>query len=397
MSTKDWIEKDYYKVLGVSSTASAADIKKAYRKLAKEFHPDSNVGDAAAEEKFKGISEAYDVLSSDSKRGEYDDARRMFAAGGRPGGFGGSQSGASGPDLGSMFGDSGLGDLLGGMFGGGGSSGGRRRSGPARGADLETTATIGFHDAWNGATISLPLRSEVACGTCAGSGAKPGTSPRTCAACNGSGSVNRNAGGFGFAEPCRQCRGQGRVIDSPCGTCGGNGRVLQTRTINVRVPAGVKNAARIRLPAKGAAGERGGSAGDLYVVVTVVDHPIFSRSGDNLTLTVPVTFDEATLGAKIAVPTPDGVDVAITLKPGTSSGKVLRMKGKGFRKKDGSHGDLLVTIEVAVPQKLSTKAKEALEAYAEATADHDPRENLRAYTTTGSQGASSRNSTQDAT
>ena len=159
----------------------------------------------------------------------------------------------------------------------------------------------------------------------------------------------------------------------------------------------MKNAARIRLPAKGAAGERGGSAGDLYVVVTVVDHPIFSRSGDNLTLTVPVTFDEATLGAKIAVPTPDGVDVAITLKPGTSSGKVLRMKGKGFRKKDGSHGDLLVTIEVAVPQKLSTKAKVALEAYAEATADHDPRENLRAYTTTGSQGASSRNSTQDAT
>ena len=380
MSTKDWIEKDYYSVLGVSASATAAEIKKAYRKLAKEFHPDTNAGEAAAEARFKEISEAHDILSNDAKRREYDEARRLFAAGGRPGGFGGAGGGfnAGGPDLGAMFGDAGLGDLLGGLFGGG-----RRRSGPARGADLETTTTIGFHDAWRGATISLPLRSEVGCSACAGSGAKAGTTPRTCSTCQGSGMANRNAGGFAFAEPCRDCRGQGRIIDSPCAACGGAGRVTQSRTINVRIPAGVKNGARIRLAGKGQAGERGGPAGDLFVQVSVVEHPVFGRSGDDLTLVLPVTFDEAALGAKIAVPTPDGTEVTINIAPGTTNGKILRMRDRGYLKRDGSRGNMLVTIDVAVPQKLSAKAKDALTAYAEATADHDPRAQLREYTTAG--------------
>lgn len=381
MSTKDWIEKDYYAVLGVSSSASAADIKKAYRKLAKESHPDANVGDAKAEERFKAISEAYDVLSSDNKRREYDEARRMFAAGARPGGFGGGAGqgfSAGGPDLGSMFGDAGLGDILGGLFGGA-----RRPTGPARGADLETSATIGFYDAWRGATISLPLRTDVGCSSCAGSGAKAGTTPRTCATCQGSGMANRNAGGFAFAEPCRDCRGQGRIIDTPCSACAGAGRVAQGQTVNVRIPAGVKNGARIRLPGKGRAGGRGGQPGDLFVKVTVVEHPVFGRSGDDLTLTLPVTFDEAALGAKIAVPTPDGTDVAIVVKPGTASGKVLRIRDRGYPKRDGSRGSLRVTVDVAVPQKLSTQAKAALEAYAAATSDHDPRSQLREYTDTG--------------
>lgn len=382
MSTKDWIEKDFYAVLGVSASASAAEIKKAYRKLAKEFHPDTNVGNAAAEERFKQISEAYDVLSSDDKRREYDEARRLFAAGGRPGGFGGGSAGGfnGGPDLGAMFGDAGLGDLLGGLFGGGG---GRRRSGPARGADLETSATIGFHDAWRGATISLPLRSDVGCAACAGSGAKAGTTPRACSTCQGSGMANRNAGGFAFAEPCRDCRGQGRIIDAPCASCAGAGRVSKSRTINVRIPAGVKNGARIRLAGKGQAGDRGGPAGDLFVQVSVVEHPAFGRSGDDLTLTLPVTFDEAALGAAIAIPTPDGTEVTINVKPGTTSGKVLRLRERGYPKRDGSRGNMLVTVDVAVPQKLSSKAKEALAAYAEATGDHDPRAQLREFTNIG--------------
>jgi molecular chaperone DnaJ len=373
MSTKDWIEKDYYKVLGVSSSASADEIKKSYRKLAKQFHPDANVGNAKAEERFKEVSEAYDILSNDSKRGEYDEARRLFAAGGRPSaGFGGGYS--NGPGMQDLFGNGGLGDVLGGMFGGG-----RRRSGPMRGSDLETHTTMGFHDALRGATVSLRLIGESACATCGGSGAKPGTSPRQCSVCGGSGSQNRNAGGFGFSEPCRECRGRGAVIDAPCGGCRGSGRTEQTRTVQAKVPAGVSDGARIRLAGKGGPGERGGAAGDLYVTVQVAAHPVFGRSGDNITLTVPVTFAEAALGAKVSVPTPLDGDVMIALAAGTSSGRVLRIKGKGSTKRDGSRGDLLVTIDVAVPHNLTSKARAALEEYAVATADHNPRGALNAY------------------
>lgn len=375
MSARDWMEKDFYKVLGVTSSASADEIKKSYRKLAKQYHPDANVGDAKAEERFKEVSEAYEVLSNDGKRRDYDEARRLFASGARPGGFPGAGAG-SGPGMGDLFGDGGFGDLLGGLFGGGG---GRRRSGPVRGNDLETQTTIGFHDSLRGVTVSLRLIGDTTCGTCAGSGAKPGSSPRVCGACNGTGSATRNAGGFGFSEPCRECRGQGSTIDSPCPGCHGSGRVQQARTVQAKIPSGVRDGSRIRLPGKGAAGERGGSPGDLYVSVQVAPHPMFGRSGDNVTLIVPVTFPEAVLGARIEVPTPLDGDVTIALAAGTTTGRVLRVKGKGATKRDGSRGDLLVTIEVAVPQNLSTKARKALQSYAEATADHDPREQLAAF------------------
>lgn len=378
MSTKDWIEKDYYKVLGVSTSASADEIKKTYRKLAKQFHPDTNVGDDKAEARFKEVSEAYDVLSNDDKRREYDEARRLFASGARPSGYSGGQGGfpgGAGPDMGDLFGDGGFGDLLGGIFGGGG----RRRSGPVRGNDLETHTTIGFHDSLRGVTVSLRLIGEAMCGACGGSGAKAGTTPRQCGTCAGTGSTARNAGGFGFSEPCRDCRGRGAIIDNPCGVCRGAGRVEQARTVQAKVPAGVKDGMRIRLAGKGAPGERGGVAGDLYVTVQVAPHPVFGRSGDHVTLTVPVTFPEAALGAKLDVPTPLDGDVTIALPAGTTTGRVLRVKGKGATKRDGSRGDLLVTVEVAVPQTLSSSARNALETYAASTSNEDPRASLAAY------------------
>ena len=383
MSARDWMDKDYYKVLGVSASASADEIKKTYRKLAKQYHPDTNVGDAKAEERFKEVSEAYDVLSSDSKRKEYDDARAMFAAGGRPGagyagGFpGGSAGGPGGPGMQDIFGDGGFSDLLGGLFGGGGA--GQRRSGPSRGNDLEVETTVGFHDALRGANVALRLRGEATCDTCAGSGATPGTSPRTCSSCNGRGNQVRNAGAFGFSEPCRDCRGQGVIIDSPCGGCRGSGRTEKTRTVQTKVPAGIRDGTRMRLAGQGAPGSRGAAAGDLYVTVRVVEHPMFGRTGDNITLTVPVTFPEATLGGNVTIPTPLDGNVTIAIAAGTSSGKVLRVKGKGAPTKGGGRGDLLATIEVTVPTGLSEVAKQALSQYADAAGEDSVRASLAPY------------------
>ncbi|NDB18234.1 MAG: molecular chaperone DnaJ [Actinobacteria bacterium] len=379
MSARDWIEKDFYKVLGVSASASADEIKKSYRKLAKQYHPDTNVGDANAEERFKEVSEAYDVLSSDSKRKEYDEARAMFDAGGRPGaGYAGGFPGGGaqgGPGMQDLFGDGGFGDLLGGLFGGGG----RRRSGPSRGNDLEVETTVGFHDALRGATVALRLRGEATCDTCAGSGAKPGTSPRTCGACNGSGNQVRNAGGFGFSEPCRDCRGQGVIIDSPCSGCRSSGRTEKTRTVQTKIPAGIRDGTRMRLAGHGAPGSRGASAGDLYVTVRVAEHPMFGRTGDNITLTVPVTFPEAALGGKVTIPTPLDGDVTIAIAPGTSSGRVLRVKGKGAPTKGGGRGDLLATVDVSVPTGLNEAAKQALSQYAQAAGEDAVRDSLKPY------------------
>ncbi|MDX6273149.1 MAG: molecular chaperone DnaJ [Frankiales bacterium] len=371
MSGRDY-EKDYYAVLGVPKTASAADIKKAYRKLARQHHPDANPENATAEERFKEVSEAYDVLSDETKRREYDETRAMFASGGfrmPPGGGGGF-------DAGDLFGGGGanLGDLFGGLFGGGG----RRAPQARRGQDLESTVTIGFREAVDGVTVPVRLATEQACEACRGTGGKDGR-VRTCPTCHGSGQTSRNAGGFAFAEPCRSCRGSGSIVDDPCPVCHGTGHRLSERTIQARLPAGVKDGARIRLKGKGAPGERGGPAGDLYLAVTVTAHPVFGRRGANLTITVPVTFPEAALGANIPVPTLDGDTVTVKLGPGTSSGQTLRVRGRGGRKPNGEHGDLLVTVEVAVPQKLGDKAKAALEDYALATAeDGDPREHLMA-------------------
>ena len=380
---KDWLEKDFYKVLDVPKDASAEEIKKKYRKLARQLHPDKNPGDTKAEERFKEVSEAYDVLSDDTKRKEYDEARTLFASGGRgfgsPGGFGGGYPGGAGTtyDFGDIFGDDsgGLGDLLGGIFNRGrGSS--RSARAPRRGADVESEITLGFDEALDGATVPLRLASDAACDSCHGTGARAGTVPRLCPSCEGTGQTSRNAGGFAFAEPCGACHGRGLIVDDPCPTCRGSGRGVSTRTVSARIPAGVKDGARIRLKGKGAPGERGGPDGDLYVVVHVKAHPVFGRKGDNLTVTVPVTFAEAALGGQVVVPVPRGGTVKLKIPSGTTNGRTFRVRGKGVRRKDGTNGDLLATVEVAVPSALSEEARDALQKYADAMSSEDPRKDL---------------------
>ncbi|MGD0375494.1 MAG: molecular chaperone DnaJ [Streptosporangiaceae bacterium] len=379
MSTKDFLEKDYYKVLGVSKSATADEIKKSYRKLARKYHPDANKGDSASEERFKEISEAYNVLSDEKRRKEYDEARSLFGGGGVhvPGSGGGYNF-----DLGDLFGGGQpgstggrLGDLLGGMFGGGG--GGRTTQQRARrGADIETETSLSFGDAIDGVTVSLHLAGEGPCKTCMGTGAKTGTVPRVCPTCEGTGQASRNLGNFAFSEPCRTCRGRGLVVDDPCPVCSGSGRAMSTRTIQARIPAGVANGQRIKLKGKGAPGERGGPAGDLFVKVHVAPHPVFGRSGHNLTVTVPITFPEATLGAEIKVPAHRGMPVSVRIPAGTPNGRTFRVRGKGVRRSDSTVGDLLVTVNVQVPQNINGTAKQALETFKQATAGPDPRDEL---------------------
>jgi molecular chaperone DnaJ len=381
MSTKDYVEKDYYKVLGVAKDATTADIKKAYRKLARQYHPDANKGDAKAEEKFKEISEAYDVLSDDKRRKEYDEARSLFGGGFRAPGGGGFPF-----DLGDLLGNQGgtggnggLGDILGGLFNRGRTPG---QPGPTtagvgrRGTDIESEASISFMQSIEGVTIPLRMTSEQPCRACSGTGAKAGTTPRVCPTCSGTGQTSTNQGGFAFSEPCRECKGRGLVVDTPCPVCSGSGRAASTTTLQARIPSGVKDGQRIRLKGKGAPGERGGPAGDLYVVVHVKPHAIFGREGDNLTVTVPVTFPEAVLGADIKVPVLGGLPVTVKLPAGSANGRTMRVRGKGAPLRDGGRGDLLVTFEVAVPVKLSDEAKSALENFRTATADNDVRADL---------------------
>ncbi|MEV6105413.1 molecular chaperone DnaJ [Streptomyces sp. NPDC051940] len=384
MSTKDFIEKDYYKVLGVPKDATEAEIKKAYRKLAREYHPDANKGDAKAEERFKEISEANDVLGDPKKRKEYDEARALFGNGGfRPGGAGGT--GNFNFDLGDLFGGQpggaggtggfggGLGDVFGGLFNRGGTG---TRTQPRRGQDIESEVTLSFNEAVEGATVPLRMSSSAACKACAGTGDKNGT-PRVCPTCLGTGQVSRGGGGgFSLTDPCVDCKGRGLIAETPCDVCKGSGRAKSSRTMQVRIPAGVADGQRIRLRGKGGPGERGGPAGDLYVVVNVDKHPVFGRKGDNLTVTVPVTFPEAALGGEISVPTLGGPPVKLKLPPGTPNGRTMRARGKGAVRKDGTRGDLLVTVEVTVPTELGDKAQQTLEAYQKATEDEDPRAEL---------------------
>ncbi|HEX6340497.1 molecular chaperone DnaJ [Umezawaea sp.] len=385
MSARDWIEKDFYRELGVSSDASADEIKRAYRKLAREMHPDANPGDAKAEARFKAVSEANGVLSDPVKRKQYDEARRLYGGGGGfgGGGFGGGRGGFDVNDLfnraggaGAQPGAGGLGDLLGGLFnrrGGAGSSATR----PRRGEDVETDVRIDFTEAVKGATVPMRLSSPAACGTCNGSGARPGTVPHTCVNCGGAGLVTRSQGAFAFSEPCPDCRGTGRIIDDPCPECGGEGVSTKTRTLTIRIPAGVDDGQRIRLAGQGEPGRNNGPTGDLFVRVHVNPHPFFGRSGNDLTLDVPVTFAELALGTTLTVPTLEG-KVTFKVPAGTASGRILRAKGKGIEKRDGKTGDLLVKLLVTVPNNMDAQAREALEAYAAATAQHDPRAELNA-------------------
>ncbi|MER5960973.1 molecular chaperone DnaJ [Streptomyces sp. NPDC002057] len=387
MSTKDFVEKDYYKVLGVPKDATDAEIKKAYRKLARENHPDANKGDTKAEERFKEISEANDILGDPKKRKEYDEARALFGNGGfRAGGpgaggsfnfdlgdlFGGGAQGGAGGGFGG--GGGGIGDVFGGLFNRGAGAGTRTQ--PRRGQDIESEVTLSFTEAIEGATVPLRMSSQQPCTACSGTGDKNGT-PRVCPTCVGTGQVSRGSGGgFSLTDPCVDCKGRGLIAENPCEVCKGSGRAKSSRTMQVRIPAGVSDNQKIRLRGKGAPGERGGQNGDLYVVVHVDAHPVFGRKDDNLTVTVPVSFTEAALGGEVKVPTLGGPAVTLKLPAGTPNGRTMRARGKGAVRKDGSRGDLLVTVEIAVPKELDDKARDALETYREATASEDPRAEL---------------------
>jgi molecular chaperone DnaJ len=374
VSSKDWIEKDYYATLGVQKSASSNEIKKAYRKLARESHPDHNPGDPKAEERFKAVSEAYAVLGDEAKRREYDEMRALFGSGAfRRGARGAGGPGGQPFDVSDLFGGAagggrfgGFQDLFSSMFSGGGAGGPARPRGPARGRDVETEVTLDFGDAVRGVTLPLTLRTPGVCDTCHGTGAKPGTQPVSCPICHGVGLTTRNQGAFSFSEPCRNCQGVGTVVQEKCPECQGTGGVTKTRTLNVRFPAGVADGQRIRLAGRGEPGERGGPAGDLYVHVKVRPDELFGRSGDDLTLTVPITFPEAVLGTDLRVPTLDGA-VTLRVPPGTPSGRVLRARGKGVVRRDGRAGDLLVTLNVVVPARVSEEARAALRAFAEQT------------------------------
>ena len=377
---REWFEKDYYAVLGVPKNASDAEIKKAYRKLAQQHHPDTKQGDPGAEERFKEISAAYDVVGDPEKRKAYDQVRDMSASGFGPG-FGRAGAGWPGATTGAgwpggvryeQVNVDDMSDLFGGLFGGAGRRGGRPTAG-RRGADLETEVTISFEDALAGTTVPIRIDGPAVCSRCHGSGAEPGTQPITCPQCGGSGEIAENQGFFSMSRPCPRCGGAGRIVETPCTKCGGSGAERRTRTLHVKIPAGVRNGARIRLAGKGEPGLAGGSAGDLYVKIAVKPHPVFGRRGDDLTLDLPITYPEATLGAQVEVPTMNG-PVTLKVPAGTPSGKTFRVKGRGAPKK-GGHGDLLAKVKVDVPEKVSKEEKELLGKLRDAAKD-SPRKRL---------------------
>lgn len=360
----EWLEKDYYSVLGLSETASDKEIQRAYRRLARTYHPDTNPDNAEAEERFKEISAAYDVLGDADKRKEYDEIRRLGPAAGGFGPTGGSQGFTFRTGEGEGF-DFDLGDLFGEAFGGARRT--RMRATAAqRGRDLEAELQLGFEQAVFGVTTDVHLTTDVACTTCGGSGARSGTTPTTCVACGGSGVVAESHGLFSMSRPCPACAGRGQVITDPCADCAGRGMQRTPRRVRVRVPAGVEHGQLIRLPGRGGAGRNGGPPGDLFVTVLVGDHPVFGRSGRNLTVTVPVTYPEAVLGAEVKVPTLDGAPVTVRIPPGTPSGRTLRVRGQGVPRPRGGRGDLLVTVEVAVPKHVGADERKAVEVLARA-------------------------------
>ncbi|AZA12633.1 DnaJ C-terminal domain-containing protein [Corynebacterium choanae] len=388
MTSREWAEKDYYADLGVSSSATAQEIKKAYRKIARENHPDTKPGDKVAEERFKKAAEAYDVIGDETKRKEYDELKTMLKNGGGFRGFGAGQGGSGFPggfrsateniNLNDLFGQSGAGfgaegfagDFLGGLFNGGGHS--RRSAAPARGANVETEVTIDFAEAVLGSTITLDLRKKERCQDCQGSGSKNGKTS-VCPDCHGQGVIRNDAGHFGMASPCPKCQGTGTYIPDPCPHCRGTGTQMRTKTVTVRVPEGFAGK-RLRVPGEGEAGPNGKPAGDLMVRVHVRPDPVFTRDGNNLHVTVPVSFDELALGATITVPTL-GKPVRMKIAPGTPNGRTLRVKGRGVPNKRNTDGDLMVTLDVQVPTNLSVEASNLLRQYAQAanSSGADPR------------------------
>jgi molecular chaperone DnaJ len=368
---REWLEKDYYQVLGVARDASADEIKKAYRRLARKNHPDANPDDPQAERRFKDVGEAYAVVGDATKRGEYDELRRLGAAGfpggGRGGGFpGGGFSGGAGATGTGGFDGADLNDLLGQMFGGGGGAAGAGRGGARarrarRGADLRADVHLTFEDALAGVRTTLRITGDGACGTCGGSGAAPGTHPVTCATCSGRGQVTVDQGPFSFAQPCQTCGGRGQRIETPCATCNGSGRIVKPRQLTVKIPAGVRDGAVIRVAGRGGPGSDGGPAGDVLVTVQVAAHPRFGRKGDDVTLEVPVAYAEAVLGTKLTVPTPSGGRRTIKVPKGTASGRTFRVRGEGAPARGGKYGDLRITVRIDVPSRPSREYERLLQ------------------------------------
>jgi molecular chaperone DnaJ len=342
--------RSLYEVLGLEKSASADEIKKAYRKLARQYHPDKNPGDAAAEERFKEVQHAYDVLSDPEKRKAYD---RFGSADGRRG---------FDPDGGTYnfddfdLGD--LGDLFGGIFGRG--AGRQQQARPQRGADLEVQLSLSFEDSLKGVETRIPVDVVASCSECGGSGARPGTSPTICPECRGRGVVSEAQGLFALSQPCPRCRGNGTVIEDPCPRCQGSGRERRTKRYTVKIPAGVKDGTRIRLKGKGEAGLNGGPAGDLFVVTRVEASPVYERRGADLVVDVPLSPADAALGAEVEVPTPDG-PVSLKVPAGSEHGKLLKIKGRGAPKLKGGKGDVLARLKLEVPKKLSKKQRELYE------------------------------------
>jgi molecular chaperone DnaJ len=345
--------KSLYETLGVAKNASPDEIKKAYRKLARQYHPDRNPGDKDAEERFKEVQTAYDVLSDPEKRKQYDafgsaDGRRAG-----PGGFTWT-GGGEGFDLGD------LGDIFGGLFGRGRGAQQQQQRGQ-RGADVEVEVNLSFEDALRGLETRIPVEIDTACRECGGTGAQPGTAPTICPECNGRGVLAESQGLFALSQPCPRCRGNGTVIEDPCPRCAGSGRERRTRRYTVKIPAGVRDGTRIRLKGKGEAGYGGAPAGDLHVVTRVADSPIYQRRGADLVVNVPVTFAEAALGANVEVPTPEG-PVSLKIPAGSQDGKLIRIRGRGAPKlKGGGRGDVLARVRLAVPTKLTKAEREAIE------------------------------------
>jgi molecular chaperone DnaJ len=365
------VAEDPYKVLGVSKKASDEEIKKAYRKLARRYHPDRNPDDPKAEERFKEVQGAYDTLSDPEKRKQYD-AGGMF---GGLGGFGRGPQGAPGGQGGfGGFGAGDLGDLFGSIFSRGG---GRAQPQQVRGRDLETEISLSFDQAVNGTQVTVAVPKAEQCGTCHGSGAKPGTSPITCPRCEGRGIDSQSQGFFSISQPCPQCGGSGELIEDPCPTCGGSGLTQQTKRLKVNIPAGIKDGGRIRLAGKGEAGPRGGPPGDLYVVTRVQASPVFKRLDDgSLEVAVPITVAEALRGATIEVPTLSGTK-KIKVPAGTKHGTLQRLRGEGPpRPGGGSQADIRYRLEIELPEKLTDEQEEAVEQLARALNGGDPRAEL---------------------
>jgi molecular chaperone DnaJ len=364
--------KDLYKILGVSKGASQEEIRRSYRKLARKHHPDANRDDPNAEERFKEIQHAYEILSSPEKRREYDEGPRVFFGSKGPGGGGpGSGRAEDFSDLSDLF-DSfgGLGDIFGRPT--------RAREAPRKGEDVTVSVNLKFEDALDGVATRVSVPVEEACGDCRGTGAAPGTSPRACPECGGRGLRSRDQGFFALSEPCVRCGGKGTIVENPCPVCKGSGRLRRARQVTVKIPAGAKDGMKIRVPGRGSAGRMGGPVGDLYVVTRVQEHPVFKRRGDDFVVEVPVSFVEAALGGEIEVPRPGGGTVKLRLPAGTQEGKQFRVRGAGApkaRARSGGRGDLIVRVSIVVPKKLKRREREILEALAEERGE-DVREEL---------------------